>query len=177
MAVTPVQSVTSRYRLYVTAICFVVSPLLRPMAAQEDERGVSALPQFELRPDVTFARAEGAHLGVGVNLRAGYYVRVGAALAAGAIRGGDDVWRGAPRLDVTARFLLDPFGERPRGLYGGAGVSVQHVAGGNATGTLLLLAGIEGRQRRTFTPAIEVGVGGGVRLGVVFRRTRRGQAR
>lgn len=177
MAVTPVQSVTARYRLYVTALCFVVSPLLRPLAAQEDERTVSALPQMELRQEVTFARAEGAHLGVGVNLRAGYYVRLGGAIAAGVIRGPDNVWVGAPRLDVTARFLLDPFGERPRALYGGAGVSVIRVAGGNATTTLLLVAGLEGRRRRTITPAIELGLGGGVRLGVVLRRTRPGQAR
>ncbi len=155
-----------------------VAPLVTPLAGQEDDdRLVRALPQWELRQDVTLAREPGAHLGVGLNVRAGYYVRVGVALAAGAVQRDDAVWVGAPRLDLTARFLLDPFGERPRAWYGGGGVSVVQRPGEDARAVLLLMVGLEGRKRRTVTPAVELGVGGGVRLGVVLRRTRPGQAR
>ncbi len=159
--------------LAVLAVVATVAPL----AAQEEEGGVRPLPQGEVRQDVTFAREPGMHVGIGLNLRAGYYVRVGAGLAAGAVQRADAVWVGAQRLDLTARFLLDPFGERPRAWYGGAGVSVAHIPGRNATAALQLLLGLEGRRRRTITPAVELGVGGGVRLGVVLRRTRAGQAR
>jgi hypothetical protein len=149
-----------------------------PLVSQEDDlRRVSPLPQWELRQDVTLAREPGAHLGVGLNVRAGYYVRLGAALAAGAVKRRDDIWVGAQRVDLTARFLLDPFGERPRAWYGGGGVSLSQQPGERVSAALQLLVGFEGRRRRTVTPAIEIGVGDGVRLGVVLRRTRRGQAR
>lgn len=167
-----------RLKRAVLVISLAVASAVTPLAAQEeDERRVRALPQWELRQDVTLAREPGAHLGAGLNVRAGYYVRVGAALAAGAVQRDDAVWVGAPRLDLTARFLLDPFGERPRAWYGGGGVSVSQRPGEDARAVLQLLVGLEGRRRRTFTPAVELGVGGGVRLGVVLRRTRPGQAR
>lgn len=130
-----------------------------------------ASPRWEGRVEGTAAEAPGAHLGIGIGLRAGWYARPSVHLAAGAVRGSDDVWRGSQRADVMLRFLLDPFGERPRGWYGGAGVSLQQVAG-RSRGSLLLLAGVEGRARRGVRPALEVGIGGGVRFGVVLRRAR-----
>lgn len=135
------------------------------------------MPQWELRQDVTLAREPGVHLGAGVNVRAGYYARLGAALAGGAVHREDGAWVGAPRLDVTARFLLDPFGESTRAWYGGGGVGIVQRAGRGASTALQLVMGFEGQQRRAFTSAVELGVGGGVRLGVVLRRTRLGQAR
>jgi len=155
-----------------------LAPIVSPLAGQEhEERHVRALPQWEVRQDVTLASEPGTHLGLGLNVRAGYYVRVGAAIAAGTVRREADAWMGAQRIDLTARFLLDPFGERRRAWYGGGGVSLAQVAGEEPTAVLNLLVGLEGQQRRKITPAIELGVGGGVRLGVVLRRTRPGQAR
>lgn len=152
------------------------APLTTPLEAQGHEeqqtRAVRPLPQWELRQDITGAREPGAHVGVGLNVRADYYVRLGVAISAGAVRRTDDAWVGAPRLDLTARYLLDPFGERPRGWYGGGGVSVAQRPGQGATAGLQLLVGLEGRRGQPLTPAIELGVGGGVRLGVVLRRTR-----
>lgn len=141
-----------------------------PAGAQFGERP-SASPRWEGRVEATAAESPGAHLGIGLGVRAGWYARPSLLLAAGAVQGSDDVWRGSQRADLVLRFLLDPFGERPRGWYGGAGVSVQQVEG-RSRGALLLLAGVEGRSRRGVRPAIEVGVGGGVRLGFVLRRTR-----
>jgi hypothetical protein len=169
---------TLRRALQWSLVALVATPLVQPLAGQaDDERGVRPMPQWELRQDLTFASEPGAHLGVGLNVRAGYYARLGAVLAAGAVRRADDVWIGAPRLDLTARFLLDPFGERTRAFYGGGGVSIVQRAGTEANAVLHLVVGLEGRQGRIITPAVELGVGGGVRLGVVLRRTRSGQAR
>jgi hypothetical protein len=139
-------------------------------------RSVPPLPQWEARVEGTAAREPAVHAGIGINVRAGYYARVGLTGAAGAARGADDVWRGSQRVDAAVRFLLDPFTEQPRGLYGGAGVSLRHDAG-DLTPALLLLAGVEGRPRGGVSPALEVAVGGGVRFGVVLRRTRSGRAR
>ena len=161
----------------------LVAPLCTPLAAQAHEeheqpaRLISLLPQWEFRQDVTVARDPGTHLGVGLNVRADYYVRLGVALSAGAVRRADDAWVGAPRLDLTARYLLDPFGDRPRGWYGGGGVSVVQRPGESATAALQLLVGLEGRRGSKITPSVEVGVGGGVRVGVVLRRTRQTRSR
>jgi hypothetical protein len=165
--------------LLVTSL--LVAPVVTALGAQAHEeheaRAVSFLPQWEFRQDITGAREPGAHVGVGLNVRADYYVRLGAAMSAGAVRREDDVWVGAPRLDLTARYLLDPFGERPRGWYGGGGVSIAQRAGEGATATLQLLVGLEGRRGPKISPAIELGVGGGVRLGVVLRKTRHTRSR
>jgi hypothetical protein len=138
---------------------------------------IRSRPQWEVRQDMTFAREPSAHLGVGLNVRAGYYARLGAALSAGAGRDARQVWVGAQRLDLTARFLLDPFGERPRAWYGGGGVSIAQRPGARAVTAMQLVVGLEGAQEGRVTPSVELGVGGGMRLGVVLRGTRRGQAR
>lgn len=142
-------------------------------AAQE---AANPMPQREFRLDGTFGDATTMHLGAGVNVRAGWYARAGLSLHAGATRGADDVWRGSQRLDATVRFLLDPFAERRRGWYGGAGVSAQHVAG-RVTPVLLLVVGVEGRERRGIRPSFEAGLGGGVRVGLVLRGTRADRSR
>lgn len=147
----------------------------RPAYAQV-ARSVPLLPQWEGRIEGTAAREPAVHAGIGLNVRAGYYARVGLTLAAGAARGADDTWRGSQRIDAAVRFLLDPFTEQPRGLYGGAGVSLRHDDG-TLTPALLILAGVEGRPRGGVSPSVEVAVGGGVRFGVVLRRTRPGRAR
>lgn len=153
-------------------------PLLaRPLGAQAaDPRQAPAAPQWELRADAAAARTPDAFAGAGVNLRAGWYVRVGALLAAGAVRGRDEVWRGSQRADLAVRFHLDPFGERPIGLYGGAGISAKFVEG-RSDPVLTLLVGLEGARRGAWVPALELAVGGGVRAGLALRRTRRGGTR
>lgn len=167
--------ITAR-RLLVSALTSFALPGALSAQHVDDPRHVSALPQLEWRADVTAADAPDAHLGLGMNVRAGWYVRLGAGVAAGAVRTDDGSWLGSQRVDVAARFLLDPFKERPRALYGGAGVSARFVEG-RADPVLLLVLGVEGRPRERWTPAAEIALGGGVRAGVVLRRTRPGYAR
>lgn len=160
----------------VAALVAALAPGALRAQHADDLRHVSALPQWEWRADATAAESPDVHAGLGLNVRAGWYVRVGAAVAAGATRGADDVWRGSQRVDVAARFLLDPFRERPRALYAGGGVSARFVEG-RADPVLTLLAGLEGRARKHYTPSVELTLGGGLRLGVVLRRTRPGPSR
>lgn len=140
----------------------------------DDPRHVPPQPQWELRAEGVAAEAPAAIGAVGVNLRAGWYARVGASLGAGAQWREDGPALGALRADATVRFLLDPFAERRRGLYGGVGISALHVGGGEGgqPPVLLLLAGVESRPRQGRVWAVEVGLGGGLRVAVIGRRAR-----
>jgi hypothetical protein len=51
-------------------------------------------------------------------------------------------------------------------------VGVRHEGDASARGYLLAVVGVEGRRRGAWAPSVELGFGGGVRLGVVLRRAR-----
>jgi hypothetical protein len=127
--------------------------------------------QFELRADLLGGPPAGMQAGLGANVAAGYYVRLGVdAAAGGSMHDGDAVASG--RVDVTARYLLDPFREFKWGPYFGGGFTAQWDRRAVRRGDLLLLAGLEGPARAGWRTAFEVGLGGGARLGVVLRRAR-----
>ena len=153
--------------------------LAAPSAGAQE--AVSALPQWEGHLVSVLSPDAGVLGGLGVNLRAGWYARVGLAASAGAVRAGD-AWVGRQRLDGTARFLFDPFAERARGFYAGAGIGVERRDDGSTRGLLLGVVGLEGATRRQvgvrttvprFVPAVELTLGGGARLGIVLRGRRR----
>lgn len=146
---------------------------LAPSPARAQRSSGGAL-QWEARADATVSPRPAVHAGVGVNVRAGAYARVGLAYLAGAADMRDASLRFSHRAEMSVRFLLDPYAERPHGLYGGAGLTVRQDEGGDAEGRLMLLIGIEGDPRRNMIPAVEVALGGGVRVGVVLRARRRG---
>ena len=131
-----------------------------------------AAPQLEGRLDAALSPRTGLLGGVGLNVRAGWYARLGVAASAGATRR-DGGWESVQRIDASVRFLMDPFGESARGVYGGAGLGLQRDAGGDVQGRLLLLLGLEGARTRRLVPAFELTLGGGVRAGVVLRARRR----
>ena len=155
----------------------------RPLAAQGEPRY-----QAELRADAIAARATAYQAGLGVNARLTNYVRLGALVAAGmTLPPGSGGAEPSARADLVGRFLLDPFRERRWGAYAGAGLStrVEHVrrdadsgAGSEfpVRGYLLLAFGVEGPEfGNRLLPALEVGFGGGTRVGVVLRRARPGR--
>jgi hypothetical protein len=161
-----------------SAVAVAVFALACPEAlrAQDGPPTASALPQWEWRIDGTAAAANAVHSGLGLNIRSGWYLRSGIALGTGVFEDPAGNWRSSHRLDLTARFLVDPFAERRRAVYAGGGVTVRSDAGGDPQARVLVLIGIEGDPERRRIPAIELGLGGGVRLGLVLR-TRRGAAR
>lgn len=125
----------------------------------------------EYRADAIVGRNATVQLGGGGVLPASVYGRISLDGAAGA------TWRdgsahASGRVDMIGRFLLDPFREVPVGVSLGAGVSVPYVAGdAHVRPYLVLVADIEGRRRGGLTPALQVGLGGGARIGVVLRRS------
>lgn len=128
----------------------------------------------ELRGDVILGRRAAVQLGAGVQIPAGYYVRVGVIGAVG-VRIDDPTpptqHRMDGRLDVLARFLLDPFRQTSYGLSLGGGMSLRAEPGDRVRPVLLVAVDVEGRRsRRGLVPAVQVGLGGGTRIGVVLRR-------
>jgi hypothetical protein len=156
-----------------TGLAFAVTGL----SAQVRPPASVGRTQRELHLAATAATTNAVHLAAGVNIRNGWYVRTGAALGLGIVADENDNWRTSYRLDVTSRFLLDPFAERRRAFYAGGGLTVRADGEANPVARLLVVVGIEGNPQRRRVPAIELGLGGGVRLGLVFRMRREGSMR
>jgi hypothetical protein len=133
----------------------------------------------EIRIDATSADVQRLDLGVGAAIPMGTYVRLALLAGAGVARSDarDDAGEGraaAARADVIARFQMDPFHASMRGLYGGGGVSYLASEGERGRVYLSLVAGLELRDRGPVTPALEVALGGGLRVGIALRRTAKG---
>lgn len=143
---------------------------LAPVAVRAQQQ-VTAAPQLEARVDGILSPTGGAMAGLGVNVRAGWYARLGLALSVGAISASGDL-ASTQRLDATARFLFDPFAEGRRAFYAGAGLGAQRSAAGEVQGLLLGIVGVEGRSEGRIVPSVELTLGGGARLGVVLRSKR-----
>lgn len=127
-------------------------------------------PYPEFRADALFGGGTTVQGGAGVSIPLGVYVRLGVDGAAGATWD-DDRTRSSERLDAVARFLLDPFREAPIGLSMGGGASLRYVDGDRVRPYLVAVVDIEGRRHAGFTPAVQVGLGGGTRVSVVLRRS------
>ena len=130
------------------------------------------MPYAESRGDVIIGRGTAGEVGAGVQLPMGYYVRLGFTGAVGATRRSDSTLTSL-RGDLIARFLLDPFRETKWALSLGGGVSVPYVDGDKSTqpyATLVL--DLEGPRTNGVSPAIQLGLGGGTRIGVVFRTSK-----
>ncbi len=102
--------------------------------------------------------------GVGANVFLGNYVRVGVAVGYDVRRQpGDasDAWRG----DLMARVTLDPFRQQRWGFSMGGGLTYRRDAV-----RLAVIADLEGPQVGPLLPALQVGLSGGFRAGLAFRR-------
>jgi hypothetical protein len=153
------------------ALSCLAAIVAAPVPAFAQSASFKPAVQFEARLDALGGPPAGAQAGAGLNVAAGYYFRIGVDAAAGtSLRDGAAVASG--RVDVVTRYLLDPFGEFRWGPYAGGGFTAQWDGRANWRGGLLLLVGLEGPARAGWRTAIELGLGGGARLGVVFRRAR-----
>jgi hypothetical protein len=130
--------------------------------------------QLEARADGIFAATNAIHAGIGASMRMGNYVRLGGlgALGASFERGGSQT---SGRADATARFLLDPLRQTRWGPYGGAGLSARHESATGWRGYLLVFLGVDGPTiGGRLDPALEVGLAGGARVGIVLRSAQSG---
>jgi hypothetical protein len=132
-------------------------------------------PMPELRIDVIAGRQPALQGGVGLQIPVGYYVRVGVDGAVGGRTGAlPSGGRADARFDLLARFLLDPFRQSAYGLSVGGGLSVRAEPGDRVRPLLLVAVDVEGRRSaHGWAPAVQVGLGGGARIGVVMRRAPR----
>ncbi len=149
----------------------VVAVLLALGGAAARGRAQQIAPRPELRADVLGAAPYSVQLGAGVNLGAGYYQRVELDAAAGALRR-DGVLQGTARADALMRLLLDPFGQHRWGVSLAGGVSLRYGAGDKVRPYLTGVLDFEGPINHGVRVAYQLGFGGGVRFGVVLRRTR-----
>jgi hypothetical protein len=122
----------------------------------------------EYRVDAISGRGNTVQGGGGVTVPEGIYVRLAVVGALGT------TWRdgaahASGRGDVIARFSLDPLRESPLGLSLGGGVSVPIVEGDRVRPYATVVIDLEGRMRGHWTPAVQLGLGGGTRLGVALR--------
>jgi hypothetical protein len=156
------------------AVAGAIGPLigfaLAPAALAAQDYAFSPRVQWEARADALFGSPTSGQLGAGVNIPAGYYVRLGASVAAGGAQHAGRTSATA-RTDLVTRYLLDPFRELRWGPYAGAGLSVRRDDA-HWRGYLLAIAGIEGPVRGGWRTAVEIGLGGGFRAGIVLRRAR-----
>jgi hypothetical protein len=139
--------------------------LAAPLHAQQ----VSTRLVPEVRVDAIGASPATVQGAVGVEIPAGWYVRVGVlAGAGGSVEEGESAPAG--RLDVLARFLLDPFRQSRWGFSAGGGISLLAREGEHVRPQLLVALDLEGpRSSSGMSPSIQVGLAGGVRAGIGFR--------
>ena len=139
-----------------------------PRIVTAQASGARLTPEF--RGDAIVAEHRTAlQAGGGVQIPAGYYVRIGMLGAAGA-----DVvphaTEASGRFDLVGRFLLDPFRQSEWGLSIGAGLSLRVHAGDHVRPYLLTLLDLEGpRNSAGLAPSVQLGLGGGARIGAGLR--------
>ena len=133
------------------------------------QRDSSAKPvDAEMRLDGLISRVSAIQLGAGLMTTAGYYVRLGADGALGVSRHGL-----SGRIDALARFHFDPFRQSRWAPYGGGGISGRFDKGEKARAYLLVFLGMDGPMEGSVTPSLELGLGGGGRIGVILRQARK----
>lgn len=135
--------------------------VLQAARSDSGKRGVDA----EFRVDAIVARVSAVQAGIGVTAVTGTYLRSGVVGAVGLSRHGL-----SGRIDAVARFHFDPFRQSRWAPYGGGGISGRFDRDEGAHAYLLVLLGLDGPLRHGMSPSFEVGLGGGARVGVIFRQ-------
>ena len=123
--------------------------------------------RIEGRLDALIASRTAIEPGAGIFVPLGTYVRAGFVAGVGPIT---NPLRATGRAELIGRFLLDPLYEHRWGPYvaGGLGVGSLGVA---PHPYLVAVLGLEGPRWGLVTPALEAGVGNGVRVGFALRRS------
>lgn len=173
LARAPLRRPTRRAIAAAVALAALVA-LAFPRAARAQQPARRAAPRAELRVDYLGPRPHAMQAGLGVNFAAGTYVRL-ELVGAGGASWHDRRSAASARADLIARFAFDPFRERRWGLSAGGGLSARYD--GDAfdgprpwRALIALVLDLEGPRAGGFAPAFQLGLGGGVRAGVVVRR-------
>lgn len=163
----------SAYTVMQFAFALAVVPCAR--AQQQSARRV--LPPLEVRADAINPRSTSdgtLQAGVGVNIPLGSYARLEVDGAGGVTRRASSDHHSG-RADAIVRFLLDPFAESAWGLSIGGGMSALFAEGARTREYLVVVADVEAPRVSGIVPAVQVGLGGGARVGLVLRAYRPGR--
>jgi hypothetical protein len=148
-------------------LTLVISLLASPASGQ-----IAAGPRPQIRADLIAGSQPAVQVGAGLQVPLGIYVRAGLDAAVGSRIGEVSTSsRLDGRVDLLARFLLDPFRQSRWGFSAGGGLSVRAEPGERLRPLLLVALDLEGRRSlRGVAPAVQIGLGGGLRLGAILRR-------
>lgn len=130
--------------------------------------------QPEARADFIDARAEAAHLGLGVSVPASTYVWLGIVGAIGRAWS-DGAATTAGRVDGMMRFVVDPLREFRWAPYAAGGLGALYDGAEKWRVVLVGVLGVEGPALGRVVPAVEAGFGGGARIGFAVRRAMQGR--
>jgi hypothetical protein len=152
-------------------LALMVAPSAASLRAQQ-----AAPPRtrarVEARLDYLGPDPHAVQVGLGVNVPLGTYLRV-ALIGAGGRSWNDGRTGGSLRADVVGRFSFDPFRERRWGLSAGGGLSVRHdqvtPERSRWQPLLALVVDLEGPRLGSVAPALQLGLGGGARVGAIIR--------
>jgi hypothetical protein len=125
--------------------------------------------QPTLRADVLLDRDVGAQFAAGVALAAAYNVRLALDVGAGGVSRPSG-WRTTGRADALVRWLSDPFRQSQWAISGGGGIGLRVEQDAVPRAVAVLFLGLDMPTQRRWVPGFEVGLGGGVRLGMTLRR-------
>ena len=137
-------------------------------------RASAARFQPEARADFIDARSAAAHLGLGFSVPASTYVRLGMVAAVGPAWS-DDTAHVAGRVDGLVRFVVDPLREFRWAPYASGGIGALYDRNERWRAVLVGVLGIEGPPAGSVVPAVEIGFGGGARVGIALRRAMPGR--
>ena len=132
----------------------------------------------ELRADLISGRQTLLQVAAGAQVPAGTYARVSVDAGIGPrLSPHDSAGALSGRIDLIARFLLDPGAASRYGLSVGGGLGVLFRPAERGTPVVIVAAELEGPRRKDggWVPALQVGLGGGARVGLVLRPRKQGQ--
>jgi hypothetical protein len=136
-------------------------------SAQEQKVAVAVSFIPSLRLDVLGGDPTALQAGAGIVFPFSNYFSIGGTLGAGISSTGF-----SGRADAFGQFSLDPYHQSEWEPYVGGGVTVRGDGGGPGTRTYLLgFIGANGPSTGAIAPGVELGFGGGVRLGFTMRFT------
>ena len=127
-----------------------------------------------LRVDALIDRDPGAQVALGVAAPVDYNVRLALDAGVGGVHRTAGV-AAAGRLDLTVRWLSDPFRQARWAINVGGGIGERFEAHRGPRTVAIVALGIEGPGDGAWVPGVEMGLGGGVRAGVTVRRAPRRQ--
>jgi hypothetical protein len=153
---------------FAAALLFSAS-VIPAVAASAQEQQVAVAVSFipSVRLDVLGGDPTALQAGAGIAFPFSNYFRLGADAGAGISSTGF-----SGRVDGFGQFSLDPYHQMEWEPYVGGGVTVRGDGGGPGTRTYLLaFVGANGPSTGSIAPGVELGFGGGVRLGFTIRFT------